>query len=298
MSAARLDLQMDQEVELDTVMERLRDLGYERVDRVETKGQMSLRGGIVDVYPLVGDEAYRIEFFDDIVDSIRVFDVTDQRSKHKVDTVSIAPCKEIIADSKRFQSASQQASEWLEEQLKKVTSTQLKQNLQEYINHDIERLREGQYFQGLYKYITLLYPERQTLLDYFDKDSLLLIDEPIRLIETARQMDHDEAEAVTAMLQDGKILPPLKFSKTYDELLQIKPFTTIYVSLFLRQIPHASPQNIVNYSCRPMQSFHGQMNVLKSEIERWSKNDFQVFIMTGSEERKKKVRRVHLHGLR
>lgn len=292
MSSARLHLKTGQEIELETVMQTLRDLGYERVDRVESPGQMSLRGGIVDVCPLIGEDAYRIEFFDDIIDSIRVFDTDDQRSKHKVDEVEIIPCKEIIADSKRFQNAAQSAFERMQEHLAKVTDANLKQKLEENLSWDIERLREGQQFQGLYKYISLLYPEKETLLDYFDQQSLLVIDEPIRLIETAKQMDHDEAESIAAMLQDGKIMPSLKFSKTYDSLLQNKPLPTLYISLFLRQIPNASPQNIVNYSCRPMQNFHGQMNVLKSEMERWKKNDFEVFVMTGTKERREKVRRV------
>lgn len=292
MKDARLKIETGQTIALDFVIQKLRDLGYERVDRVEGKGQISVRGGILDVYPLVDEDAFRIEFFDDIVDSIRVFDVSDQRSKHNVKEATITPCKEIIADGKRFRNAAQHAFELLQNQLQKLTHTETKHLLQENINYDIERLREGQYFQGLYKYISLLYPERETLLDFLDKDAILLIDEPIRLVDTARQMDQDEAESITSMLQDGKMMPGLKFSKAYDELLQIKPFTTLYTTLFLRQIPHAAPQNIVNFTCRPMQKFHGQMNVLKSEMERWRKNNFQVYVLTGTEERSAKVRSV------
>ncbi|WP_394297995.1 CarD family transcriptional regulator [Gordoniibacillus kamchatkensis] len=288
----RLQVKAGDELNLNEFLERMTELGYERVEQVERKGEMSVRGGIIDFFPLTFPLAVRIELFDVEVESIRTFDVTDQRSVDKMNAVTIPPCREILIDRKRFQNAAQHAYELLEAQLAKMTDRTAKEKLLEGIGHDIERLREGQHFPGIFKYMSLLYPQRQTLLDYVAKDTVLLIDEPARLLETARQLERDDAEWMTHSLQEGGSMPALVLSKTYESLLQRRPFPTLFLSLFLRQVPGAQPQNIVNFMCRAMQSFHGQMNVLKSEMERWKKSGAKVLVLAGGEERADRVRRV------
>lgn len=303
---AQAALSVGESLPIDSFLARLAELGYERVDRVENPGEMSARGGIVDVFPPKdafapggggaaeegGALAVRVEWFDDEIDSIRLFDPADQRSKDKLERVALPPSRELFADSRRFAMASQAASELLEKQLERTADRSVKEKLREEIGGDLTRLREGAYFTGIYKYVSLLYPERETLLDYLPKDALLFVDEPNRLLETARQLERDEAEWSTHLLQEGKTIPAFALSKSHDSLFFHKPFQTVYLSLFLRQIPNTQPQNIVNVICRAMQQFHGQMNVLKTEIERWSKAKTKVMMLAGTRERLDRMRRV------
>lgn len=300
LASAPLPIRVGEELDLAAFLERMVELGYERVERVENKGEMSVRGGIVDLYPMVGETAFRIEWFDVEVDSIRSFDVATQRSIDKLDRLVVEPCREIIADGKRFQNAAQHAYELLQEQLAKMADRQARQKLQEEVGHEIELLRERQHFPGLYKYISLLYPERETLLDYMPKNTLMIIDEPSRLLETARQLERDEAEWTTNLLQEGKFMPACVLAKRHESLLYRLPFSVIYLSLFLRQVPQTQPQNIVNFMCRAMQNFHGQMNVLKAEVERWRKAGTRVVILASGQERMDRVTRIlgdyHIEG--
>ncbi|MZQ83444.1 transcription-repair coupling factor [Paenibacillus sp. 5J-6] len=289
---SRITVKVGDTVQLDELLSTLSNLGYERVERVETKGEMSVRGGILDLFPLTSENAIRIELFDVDVDSIRTFDVSDQRSIDKLESITIPPCREIQADRKRLQSAAQHAYELLQAQLEKMTDRTAKDKLLEGIGHDIELLREGQTFPGIYKYISLLYTERQTLIDYMPKDAVLIIDEPARLLETAKQLERDEAEWMMHALTEGKSLPAFVLSKSYETLLHRRPFPTLYLSLFLRQVVGIQPQNIVNFVSRVMQNFHGQMNLLKAEMERWKKNGANVILLANGEERAERVRRV------
>lgn len=289
---ARIPIHVGQTLELDSFIAGMIHLGYERVERVESKGEMSVRGGIIDFYPLSSVHPYRVELFDVEVDSIRTFDIADQRSIDKLNELVITPCREIISDGKRLQNAAQHAYELLQAQLEKMTDRNAKDRLLEGVGHEIELMRQEQVFPGLFKYISLLYPERQTLLDYMPADSILLVDEPARLLETAKQLERDEAEWTTMSLQDGKTIPAFVLSKPYETLLQRKAYPTLYMSLFLRQVPQTQPQNIVNFMCRVMQNFHGQMNVLKSEMERWKKSGAKVLLLANGEERVERVRRV------
>lgn len=75
----------------DEMVRNLVTYGYERVSSVEAKGEVALRGGILDVFPPIADYPYRIEFFYDEVDSIRGFDPETQVSTHRLDEVSISP---------------------------------------------------------------------------------------------------------------------------------------------------------------------------------------------------------------
>jgi transcription-repair coupling factor (superfamily II helicase) len=292
LAKAQIHIKVGQTLDVEAFLSRMIELGYERVERVEGKGEFSVRGGIIDLFPLSSGVPYRVELFDVEIDSIRSFDSGDQRSIEKLNTLDITPCTEIIADGKRFQNAAQHAFELLEVQLGRMNDRNAKERLLEGIGQEIEQLRQEQLFPGLYKYISLLYPERQTLIDYVAKDSVLIIDEPSRLIETAKQLERDEAEWMTHSLSDGKSLPAFVLSKSYESLLQRKPFPTLYLSLFLRQVPGSVPQNIVNFMCRAMQSFHGQMNLLKSEMERWKKTGSKVMMLASGEERVERMKRV------
>lgn len=292
MLQARIELTVGQSMPMEQFLREMVGLGYERVDRVEQKGHLSVRGGIVDFFPLTAPNAYRVEWFDDEVDSIRTFDPSDQRSIEKLERYTVRPCREWAASEQRFNNAAQHAYELLEQQLAKMTDKQAKERLHAEISREIELLRQQVYFSEIYKYISLLYPERQTLYDYLPRDTFVLMDEPNRLAETARQLERDESEWSLHLLQQGKSLPGFVLAMTGDQTLYAKRYQTLYLSLFVRQIPHTQPQNIVNFVCRGMQSFHGQMNVLKAEMERWHKNGAQILMLAGNSERADRMKRV------
>ncbi|WP_044482602.1 transcription-repair coupling factor [Paenibacillus antibioticophila] len=289
---AGLSIELGGILELDSFLSRMVRLGYERVERVESRGEMSVRGGIIDFYPLTSSLAYRVELFDDEIDSIRTFDPADQRSIEQVKQVSVPPCKELIASKERLEKAAQMAEVSLEMQLEKMTDRQAKNKLRDEISRELELMREHVYFPEIYKYISLIYPENKILYDYMPEDTLLILDEPARLLETARQLERDESEWNLHLLQNGKSLPELPLALSGDRVLYHRPFQTLFLSLFLRQVPHTQPQNILNFVSRTMQDFHGQMNVLKAEMERWKKSGSQVIMLANGEERMDRMRRV------
>lgn len=289
---AGLSIELGGILELDSFLSQMVKLGYERVERVESRGEMSVRGGIIDFYPLTSSLAYRVELFDDEIDSIRTFDPADQRSIEQVKQVSVPPCKELIASKERLEKAAQMAEVRLQMQLEKMTDRQAKNKLKDEISRELELMREHVYFPEIYKYVSLIYPENKILYDYMPEDTLLILDEPARLLETARQLERDETEWNLHLLQNGKSLPELPLALSGDRVLYHRPFQTLFLSLFLRQVPHTQPQNILNFVSRSMQDFHGQMNVLKAEMERWKKSGAQVIMLANGEERMDRMRRV------
>ena len=85
-------------INLQELEQRLSQMGYERAAQVEVSGQFSVRGGIIDIYPLTEDAPWRIELWDDEVDSIRSFDVESQRSLQNLEEILIYPACEKISE--------------------------------------------------------------------------------------------------------------------------------------------------------------------------------------------------------
>jgi transcription-repair coupling factor (superfamily II helicase) len=91
---ARLDLAVGDEPGIDSLAEHLALAGYERVERVEERGQFAVRGGLVDVYPTTGREPFRIELFGDEIEAIRAFSPFTQRALRPVQQATIYPAAE------------------------------------------------------------------------------------------------------------------------------------------------------------------------------------------------------------
>ncbi len=90
----RIELAAGEEPGIEKLAEQLALAGYERVERVEDRGQFAVRGGLVDVFPTTGREPLRIEFFGDEIEAIRAFSPFTQRALHPVDSATVYPAAE------------------------------------------------------------------------------------------------------------------------------------------------------------------------------------------------------------
>ncbi|MDQ0233284.1 transcription-repair coupling factor [Metabacillus malikii] len=288
----QVSLSLGQDINLDELINKLHSLGYERADMVSSPGEFSVRGGIVDIYPLTEETAVRIELFDTEIDSIRTFNIEDQRSLNMLKEILIGPANELFINGEAKTRAIDAIEAGLSRSLKKVKDEKHKELLFENIQYDLERLRNDQVDQDIFKYSSLFYDAASSLLDYFPSNSIVVLDEIGRIHETYDQLDREEAEWYTSLLEDGKIIHDIKLSHSYVDVIQKSRHSLIYLSLFLRHVPHTSPQNILNLSCKQMQNFHGQMNVLKNELERWKKSNYAIVFLGVNEERTKKLEQV------
>ncbi|HAI58424.1 MAG TPA: transcription-repair coupling factor, partial [Xanthomonadaceae bacterium] len=93
-----LDLKRGQKLDLDAEKRRLQAAGYRHVPQVNDPGDFSVRGALLDLFPTGAEEPYRIELFDDTVDSLRSFDPETQRSMHAIDAIELLPAREFPLD--------------------------------------------------------------------------------------------------------------------------------------------------------------------------------------------------------
>ncbi|MFO1441923.1 transcription-repair coupling factor [Bacillus sp. Bva_UNVM-123] len=267
-------------------------MGYSRVGMVSSPGEFSVRGGIIDIYPLTEQDPIRIELFDTEVDSIRTFSMDDQRSKAKLLEVTIGPATEYPLDIEHFHTIIENVEIGLGHSLKKLKDEKAKAQLAQNIGYELEQLKMGNKPDQLFKYLSFAYKGGNSLVDYLPHNGLIFIDEISRVQEMNDSLEKEEAEWYTNLLGEGQIIHDVKISHHLREFLQRRKQPVIYLSLFLRHVPNTNPENILNISCKQMQNFHGQMNVLKGELERWKKGNYSVVFLGPDEERVKKLMRV------
>ena len=170
-----------QTLDRDEFIEHLSGTGYERMPQVEAPGHFAARGGLIDFFPPAAREAIRVELFGDEVDSIRCFDIDSQRSTTKLDSVRLTPPREIYLAPEKGRKIATQLQDMLDEQaatLRRAARLDEANHLVEAVGRDIQRLRQGVYFDGLDRYRALLYPARPTLLDHLPPNILDYLGRP------------------------------------------------------------------------------------------------------------------------
>lgn len=290
----QLNFRYGEEIQLENYLASLVDMGYERTEMVSAPGEFSRRGGIIDIYPVTETHPVRIELFGEEIDSIRFFDVESQRSLDKQDEVTVGPAEELLLTEEDLVSAAQRIEGALAASLQKLKSNEAKESLVDVIEQDIERMKNLEHFQEMYKYIGFLYEKPASLLDYLPEDGLIVMDEMSRVHETAVNLDTEEAEWYSNLLEMNKMVRDSRFSFNWNEVQENMNQQRLYMSVFLRHIPNTQPQNIVNLSARAMQEFHGQMNLFKNELNRWEKGDFSVIVLAPNEKRAEKIHSIFL----
>lgn len=286
-----INVKVGEELPMEKVIQSLLRFGYERTHEIETKGQFAQRGGILDLFPLDADQPMRIEWFDDEIDSIRSFNLGDQRSTQMMQAVRIAPAYEVFLPEEKGPQTYLRVEERLKEALSDLHDPSRRQTLRETVTEDLSHIKEGLFFKGIERYLSIAFERPSSILDYLQKEAFLLVDEPARVIEVAEQYEHEEGEWIAEELAKGRLIPNTPVSFSYDDLL-LDQRQKIYLSLFIRQVKKAKPQNIVSFLSRSMQEFHGQLHLLRGELSRWIKQGYPTLFLAADEERAERLARV------
>lgn len=282
------------EIDVESYLSTLVDMGYERVEMVTSPAEFSVRGGILDIYPVTEAYPLRVELFDTEIDSIRYFDADTQRSMERIPSATIVPTKELLLTAEDMVTTADRIDGLLRMTLQNMSSQEHKELLLTSIEQDVEKLRGLEYFQDMYKYARLFYDQPASLLDYLPEDGLIIFDEMGRIQETVESLETEEAETIEMLLEKQQLVKDVALSHDWSSLRQRMTGQRIYLSVFLRHIANTNPENIVTISTRVMQEFHGQMHLFKSELARWENAGYSVVIATNDLEAAERVKTVLL----
>ncbi len=164
----------------DLLIQRLAEYGYHRTDRVESRGEFGVRGGLIDVFPAQGGDPVRLEFWGDEVESARNFSINTQRSTDAAEGLIAYPARELRPDA-----ASREAARVLVHQEPWAAATW-------------ERLSEGHLFAGMESWLPWIAPEA-TALTQLPGGAPVIVFDPVRAADRSRDLVKEEAEMAAAL---------------------------------------------------------------------------------------------------
>lgn len=276
-----LKLKVGDTIALEELEKKLVFMGYERCDMVEGQGQFAVRGGILDIFSTVSDNAVRMEFWGDEIDSMRVLDVVSQRSVENTESVRVYPMRELIYDDADIDFAIKK----LEDELKSYKGAG--DRIKGVVAQAVEKLREQKNFSGVDKYIQYFYEDFATLLDYMPSDTVVFVDEPSRVREHSDFVLNEFTESIENRIDAGYMLPSqLKMVYTYQDILSvIDKNRKVLMTGLIQTIKDFVPKELIDFKVKGSQVFKNNMDALAEDLSFMCQRGYRVLFLGGGRTR-------------
>ena len=294
-----ISLRPGMEKDRDDVIRKLIEIQYDRNDMDFKRGSFRVKGDVLDIYPAYSDgQAFRVEFFGDEVDRIMEIDTVTGEVKAQLGHVAIFPASHYVVPKEKMMEATEHILEELKERVSFFKSEDKlleAQRISERTNFDVEMMRETGFCSGIENYsrhLTGTAPGEPpcTLIDYFPKDFLIIVDESHITLPQGRGMYAGDRSRKMTLVDYGFRLPstldnrPLNFSEfesKIDQMLFVSATPSVYeqehelmrVEQIIRPTGLLDPEIFV----RPVE---GQIDDLISEVNKEVAGHHKVLITT------------------
>ena len=272
-NSAYINLKIGSEYELKDLIHQLSNSGYKQVSQVLNQGEFSLRGDILDIFERSSQMPFRIEFFGDEVDGIRLFNPENQISIQNVEHVRIHPATDIIFTEVDYRNAQKK----IENLIEKTVDLTLKSYLEEILTS----IKEQTQHADIRKLLSYFYQNEWTILDYLPKHSPIFFDDFQKIMNKNAQFQLEATNLLTESLQKSKAVANQSyFADTYSIFRKYKPAT--FFSIFHKGLGNLKFDSLYQFNEYPMQEFFSQFQFLKEEISRYKKSNYTVIIQSNS----------------
>ncbi|WP_353893354.1 transcription-repair coupling factor [Proteinivorax hydrogeniformans] len=271
----------DKEYDFEKISTKLTQSGYKKVDVVENKGQYTIRGDILDVYPVTKEAPLRLEFFGEQLETIKYFDISSQRSQKKVEKVQIFPATLTVLDEEGQTNLLKQ----LEDKLRTIKDI----TLRDKISGDIEKVQNKVQFNELNQYNYLVYKNPQSLVDILSH-YVVALDETMIIRKELKEWEQDAKLRIKSLIESGKLIAdiPLYF-ESEDFWRKLRQKTALHFTLLLRSMEGVKLDQSISLPFRQTPVFAGQVNMFFSEVKDMLKQGFKVYISYTTDSNKQKI---------
>ncbi len=290
-----MTVKMGQELDLNQWKERLTRMGYERTGQVDGMGQFSIRGGILDIFPLTEEQPIRIELWDTEVDSIRTFDLESQRSIEQLEETEIYPASELVLTEEQRREGAERIRKEAKasvENLRRQMLTEEAHRLQGIAQELAEGIQEGLKVAGLDACLSYFSKETVSFLNYFKEDNcMIILDEPARLREKGEAVEMEFRESMSHRLEKGYLLPgQTNLLYTVKELLaQAQRGNTLYLTGLEQKLPGLMVNGQYRLNVKNVNSYQNSFELLIKDLQRWKREKYRVILLSGSRTRSSRL---------
>lgn len=273
--AAGKELSAGQEIDLTAFCSELSRSGYQRCEKVEGASQFSVRGSILDIFPVQSDKPVRIELFGDEIDSISEFEIDSQRRTDSLDKIEISPASEILYDCREL-------AEKIEALGKKVRGKRM-ELVRERLNSDIQRLESGEILAHSVKYYPLIYGEPSTIFDYID--GTVLFSDFSDVMDSSAGVVSRYNEDVKILIEDGQLCKGLDGYILELPVIQnlADKHVCLYMSSFMQSGERIDFRRLVSFEAMQTAPWSGEMKQLIEDLHSFRERGYRMILAAGSE---------------
>jgi excinuclease ABC subunit B len=253
-----LYLEKGQDITREAILIKLVDIHYERNDVDFSRGKFSVKGDIIEIFPAYEKLAIRIEMLGDNIEKICLIDPLTKDIKQILDKIAIYPGKHFVTTKDKIDSAIKRIKSELDGRIKELNRHNKlleAQRLQSRTNYDMEMLKEVGYCHGVENYSRHLSGRPSgsrpyTLIDYFEKDFLVVIDESHVTVPQVRGMYEGDRSRKQTLVEHGFRLPscldnrPLKFDE-FEKLIKQGVFVSATPADYERKVSKGIVEQLV-----------------------------------------------------
>ena len=277
-----LDFKVGQRCNLEDIKQKLIDLGYERFDLLDAKGEFSVRGDIIDI-SVDEVKGVRIELWGDEIDSIRHFNIISQRSTDAIDKIRIYPAHEYILDQKK---------EKVVANIKSNVEVLYDGKLLDTIRKDEEEISNGNYINKIDRYFDSFYEEQETIINYLSDKYLIFLDDYSKIKSRVNGLSLDEENTIKALMEKERIVPDS--IKNTSDIEDIESTIEKAQTVYLEKFDYMGISNIEKYDLkyRELNYFKSGIELFINDMKNFQKDKKKVFVLVDIKEKVPKIEKL------
>lgn len=277
-------------IEVDALKKKLVMMGYAHVSQVEAPGEFAVRGSIIDIFTLTGEAPYRIDLWDDEVDIIKSFDVESQRSIENLESIEIYPATEYVITNAQVAAGLEEIkkdAEKCEKTFRAEFKTEEANRIRTITNEFISQAEINGHGVQLDSYVNYFYDNLVSFLDYFDEDTLFMIDEPKHISERCEAVETEFKESMIHRLSGGYVLPgQTDVMWNYKRILaELEKKKKVIFTMLDQNVREFDIDEKVGVESRNLSPYNNKFEMLVEDLKRYKKQGYSVLMMSPSRTR-------------
>ncbi len=275
------NIDIEKEYEMKDIISFLENVGYTRADMVDSIGQYSVRGGILDIFSPCCDNPVRIDFFDTEIEQMGFFDVLTQRRIENIKNVKLIPAKEIILSTDKRE----ELKNYISSHLKKISGTPAEESVRE----EYECIISGSDCNFADKYISFIHPEKVCLLDYFADKGFCIVHSYSAVLDRLKAFDWQNGQNETELIESGSIASKYaSYAKKTDDFEYFtEKYPSLYSDVFLTSMGSKKLSGVYNFITKQTVSYFENFDLLKEDLAVYIQNKYKIVLLTETEQKAK-----------
>ena len=286
---------------LDTlkIAQKLTQIGYTRVSRVNVRGEFSLRGEVLDIFLPLEENPVRIVFDFDTIESLKEFETDSQITLKTRESITICPTKEVLwtdelvqklrNELEEYQKSSISGNDSPDDEVHAHIHLPFTEHALEYQEMMLDELAIKHETEGEEFYYRLLWDKQYSILDYISSDTFVLFYDYDRLVNAELAINREYSGMYRKTRETFPVLPPDLMLYEFNSLLE-----KVSNSLQFKTVTDENEANntIIALKTEPSRSFFGNLNYMKEELTNLQNDGWNIVIFTDNDNQQLRIHEI------